>query len=222
VELATQLIDDVFDILEGELDELRYVEANMVDQDDLLAAHRQFERSRAAVAALTALMRQQIAWSPAEDGHDPTVWRSTLLEALGPDTDARRILGRELDELVALAVPSKRRPIPAPGTFEALARRAHVDRIWCAEEARRFDVLLDEGWAACDHAQALARIPLALGIAPGAILLRLTEWLDDPGDGPLACERAVRHAVNRASAAIVRERLTTPELRALLAGEQDA
>jgi hypothetical protein len=225
LELTTFLIDDIFDILEGEFDELNYVEANMVTPDDVFPARLQFQRSRAAVATLTALMRQGIAWSPAEDGHEATVWRSTLLDALDPDSEARKILGRELDELVALAASRERRAIPARGTFEALARRAHVDRMWCAEQARRFDDL-EEGWIACEKAQALVRIPIALGIAPSAILSCLSDWLRDlepvHGDGPLFCERATQRALNKTSAATVRNILTTPELRALLAAEKGA
>lgn len=225
------MVDDLFDVLEGDFDQLCYLDEHLTELVEPSRVMWALDRSRAAVAMLTSLMRQQIAWTPAEDGHEATVWRSRLLAGCDPSGELGRILARELDELVALATPGARRPLPERGTFESLARRAHVDRYWCVNEARGYETL-EDGWEACDRVEPLFRIPFALGIEPRAIVNRvvgvvpqgdlLERMLDPDTTAPLDCEGLLHGAASIVPIAVIRETLTTPELYERLAAERGA
>lgn len=170
--VANALMDDVFDVLEGALAEVIRTRQLIVEGDDRVVLQRQVSEARAAVAMLTALMREGRVWRPAADGRDAIDWRSTLLatcEEVGAPGSYVALLRRELDELVALAPRGARRPLPT-GLFERLARRAGVRREACISWARAAGDDLLAGWAACDDARSVVRIVLELGITPHEIM----------------------------------------------------
>ena len=159
-------LDDVFDVLEGALDELIRTRGFALDSLDRQGSA--IRGARAAVAVLSALMRAGHGWRPAEDGHEAPVWRDIMLAALDdPAADAPFItlVRRELEEFVTLAAATTgpRRELPPAGSFERLARRAGVQRDDCIFELRDVEDDHVAGWARCADPRWLARIPVALG-----------------------------------------------------------
>lgn len=226
--VANALMDDVFDVLEGALAEVIRTRPLIVEGDDRVVLQRQVSEARAAVAMLTALMREGRVWRPAADGRDAIDWRSTLLatcEEIGAPGSYVALLRRELDELVALAPRGPRRPLPT-GLFERLARRAGVRRNACISWARAAGDDLLAGWAACDDARSVVRIVLELGTTPHEVMRAVShalgtadEVMADGSITPLraewACERAQRLGLLRQ----VTDALTTSAMRERLAGE---
>ncbi len=159
-------IDDVFDVLEGTLDDLLRVRTEATDWLGGLVLASRMRRVRAAVAMLSAIQRAGHGWRPADDGHEPTTWREVLLEVLaeyGSDADFIAMVRRELDELVELTAPGPRRSLAQLGKFERLARRAGVSRAICAKSVRSAGDDMVKGWESCEHVGTLVRVALALG-----------------------------------------------------------
>ena len=199
--MAATLIDDVYDVLEGTLDEVLRGRAEPRDGIDQLVGSARVRDARCAVAMLSGLMRGGHRWRPAEDGHEASEWREILVgvHADGYQPAYRALVARELDELVALAGPGPRRPLP-PGAFERLARRAGVRRGDCRTWARAARDDLARGWSACNDSRSLVRIPLALGVDLGhvfrALGLALVEALPEHA---AELRRLLGHAIEGAA-----------------------
>ena len=159
-------VDDVFDVLEGTLDDLLRVRSEATDWLGGLVLASRMRQVRTAVAMLSALQRGGYDWRPADDGQDPAIWREIMLEVLGThgdDGDYIAMVRRELDELVALTTPGPRRSLAHLGTFERLARRAGVPRAVCARSVRSAGDDMIQGWESCEHVSTLVRVSLILG-----------------------------------------------------------
>jgi len=163
-----RLIDDVYDVLEGSVEDVLHAQQNVTEYLDMLVLQSRIGGVRGAVAALTALLRDGHAWRPAEDGHEATEWRALVLAALDDRASSpqfRAHVTRELDELVALApAGGPRRPLPA-GSFERLARKAGVRRTVCMTGPRAAGDDHEQGWAAIESYETLSRVALALGLS---------------------------------------------------------
>jgi hypothetical protein len=134
-----------------------------------------FQRARAAVVILTSLLREGVAWRPAEDGAPPMQWQAAMvafMEEHGTAAQAAmtKAIRRELEQLVELAdQPGPRRPLPPPGTVERLLRERRASRDLCAW-ARAFEADFRGAWRTCPTAGWLAELALALDVAPDRIL----------------------------------------------------
>lgn len=238
------MLDDVFDVLEGALDEMVRVRTQATPGIDMLILDARKNQARCAVAALSALLRAGHAWHPAEDGYEASAWRDELLATLAmlrsrPAYVA--IVERELGELIALSRPGPRRPLPPPGTFERLARVAGVPRYDCRGWARAVGRDGARGWTSCETSKEVVRIPLALGVSLDELVQGLCELLRAAAPGSaraagtlatvergiadatmtqLRFESAVEEALMRSlDAGQVREQFATPAMRARLAQE---
>src|SRR5215831_6613538 len=81
VKVTVALIDDIYDVLEGTLDEVIRQRAHTAEGFERLAVRARIVEARCAVAVLSGLMRGGHGWRPAEDGHEAVAWRDILLAA---------------------------------------------------------------------------------------------------------------------------------------------
>jgi hypothetical protein len=177
---VTALVDEIYDVLEGTLDEVIRERAYAAEGIERLVVAARIRDARCAVAVLAGLMRGGFDWHPAEDGHEAAAWRDVLLAAHDGDykPEYRALVSRELDELVSLAKPGPKRQLPS-GAFERLARAAGVGRWACRTWARDAKDDLRRGWNECADPQSLVRIPLALGIDAAHLASALCNGLVD-------------------------------------------